>query len=166
MPQASGWRNIAQFRTVLRVHARRFVRSRPPHFMTLHDIDTRDDIDALMRAFYASAMSDDVIGFLFTDVAALDLDEHLPVIGDFWESVLFGSDAYRKHRRSPLQIHAELHEREALRREHFERWLELFTRIVDQHFAGPRAEFAKLRAQAIARRIQEFLAAPPLVAGV
>jgi hypothetical protein len=54
------------------------------------DITSRDDIDALMRDFYGRAMSDPVIGRLFTEVAHLDLDEHLPVIGDFWESTLFG----------------------------------------------------------------------------
>ena len=33
-------------------------------------------------------MVDEVIGYLFTDVARLDLEEHLPQIGNFWEQVL------------------------------------------------------------------------------
>ena len=49
------------------------------------DIQTRADIDDLMLHFYARAMSDAVIGCIFTDVARLDLENHLPIIGDFWE---------------------------------------------------------------------------------
>ena len=42
-----------------------------------NDIDSRADIDALMIRFYSRAMSDSIIGPLFTDVAKLDLDHHL-----------------------------------------------------------------------------------------
>lgn len=122
------------------------------------DIETRGDIDDLMRAFYAKAMRDDVIGYLFTEVAQLDLAHHLPVIGDFWESILFGSPAYGKHRRNALQVHAGLDAKEPLQREHFDRWLTLFRRSVDENFLGPRAEFAKVRAGMIAQRMMDFLA--------
>ena len=43
-----------------------------------------------MRAFYGKAMSDPVIGWLFTDVARLDLEAHVPQIASFWETVLLG----------------------------------------------------------------------------
>jgi hemoglobin len=72
------------------------------------DIASREDIDALMAAFYSRAMADPVIGYLFTDVAELDLEHHLPVIGDFWESTLFGAGNYSRHGRNPLLIHAAL----------------------------------------------------------
>ena len=36
------------------------------------------------------------------------LEHHLPVIGDFWESALFGTGVYARHRRNPLLVHAEL----------------------------------------------------------
>jgi len=61
-----------------------------------------------MIAFYAKATTDDLIGEFFTEVVPFDLRHHLPVIGDFWESVLLGTQAYRAHNRSPLQLHAEL----------------------------------------------------------
>lgn len=47
------------------------------------DIASREDIDVLVIRFYGRAMSDPVIGYLFTEVAQLDLEHHLPVIGDF-----------------------------------------------------------------------------------
>lgn len=121
------------------------------------DIETRADIDELMHAFYARALTDDVIGYIFTDVARLDLEHHLPIIGDFWESLLFGTPAYSKHGRNPLLVHRELHEKSALMAEHFRRWLEMFVATIDEMFSGERAEFLKQRAAAIAVRMQEFL---------
>lgn len=125
----------------------------------MNDIASREDIDALMVRFYGRAMSDPVIGPLFTDVAQLDLEHHLPVIGDFWESTLFGSGVYSRHRRNPLEVHAELDRKARLEPHHFRRWLELFTASVDESFAGTRAEYAKQRGHAIARRMLEYLAA-------
>jgi truncated hemoglobin YjbI len=121
------------------------------------DIVSRADIDALMTRFYGRAMSDPVIGPLFTEVAQLDLEHHLPVIGDFWESTLFGSGVYSRHRRNPLLVHAELDRKSRLEPHHFQRWLELFTSSVDESFAGLRADYAKQRGHAIARRMLEFL---------
>jgi hemoglobin len=121
------------------------------------DIESRADIDLLMRKFYERAMSDDVIGRIFTEVAQLDLEEHLPVIGDFWESTLFGTGVYSRHRRNPLLIHAALDRKERLEPHHFRRWLELFHGAVDESFTGVRANYAKQRGVAIAQRMQEFL---------
>ena len=125
-----------------------------------HDIDTREDIDLLMREFYSEAMSDELIGYLFTDVAKLDLDVHLPIIGDFWESMLFQTGAYQKHGRNPLQVHAKLDAMEPFEFEHFERWLEIFNAKVDKNFAGERADYIKIRANAIANRFMSFLMSP------
>lgn len=122
----------------------------------MNDIETRDDIDLLMRAFYERALADEVIGHIF-GVAGLDLDEHLPVIGDFWESLLFTTGAYAKHERNPLVIHRELDLKVRLEPHHFERWLEIFMAAVDQRFEGTRADIAKFRAQAIASRMQEYI---------
>lgn len=49
----------------------------------MKDIETRADIDRLMVKSYERAIADNVIGYIFTDVARLDLKHHLPVIGDF-----------------------------------------------------------------------------------
>ncbi len=122
-----------------------------------NDISSRADIDALMVRFYGRAMSDPLIGPLFTDVAQLDLGHHLPVIGDFWESALFGTGVYSRHGRNPLLVHEELDRKARLEPQHFQRWLELFTAAVDESFAGTRAEYAKQRGHAIARRMQVFL---------
>jgi hemoglobin len=123
----------------------------------MKDIETRADIDRLMVKFYKRAIADDVIGYIFTDVARLNLKNHLPVIGDFWETLLFGTGDYQKHERSPLQVHARLSEKSLLQFEHFNRWREIFARTVDEMFAGTRADFAKMRADAIANRMLDYV---------
>jgi hemoglobin len=124
------------------------------------DIETRADIDDLLNRFYARALRDETIGYVF-EIAELDLERHLPIIGDFWETLLFGTRSYQKHGRNPMQIHALLNLKTPLQTKHFRRWLEIFRETVDESFAGERAEFAKLRAEAIANRMQNFISDVP-----
>ena len=121
------------------------------------DIEGRADIDLLMQDFYERAMSDAEIGYLFTDVAKLDLEKHLPVIGDFWETLLFRTGDYSRYGRTPLQVHAHLHSLSPLLPQHFDRWLEIFIECTDRSFEGEVAEFIKLRARMIANRMTEYL---------
>lgn len=125
------------------------------------DIETREDIDLLMELFYEMAMSDEQIGYIFTDVAKLDLDHHLPIIGDFWETLLFRTGDYARYGRTPLQVHGDLNEKTPLKPVHFRRWLQLFESSVDELFTGARADFIKLRAEAIANRMVNFLSGVP-----
>jgi hemoglobin len=121
------------------------------------DIENRQDIDLLMHEFYAVAIEDKSIGYIFTDVAKLNLEHHLPIIGDFWETMLFQTGEYARHGRNPLQVHGELAKKTPLLFEHFERWLEIFTETVDANFEGDRADFIKMRARAIANRMLSYV---------
>lgn len=123
----------------------------------MNDIETRLDIDLLMRVFYERALADEVIGYIFSDVAKLDLEHHLPIIGDFWETMLFRTGDYAARGRNPMEVHRQLHLKSAFKPIHFSRWLKLFVSCVDEEFVGPRAEFIKMRAHAIANRFQENL---------
>ncbi len=125
------------------------------------DIENRADIDDLMNRFYARALVDETIGYFFRTVVKLDLEHHLPIIGDFWEALLFGTGSYQKHGRNPLQVHAEIHQKSKLLPKHFRRWLELFRAAVDEAFAGERADFIKLRAEAIGDRMLNFVSGIP-----
>ena len=121
------------------------------------DIENRQDIDRLMGGFYAKAMADNVIGYIFTDVAKLDLEHHLPIIGDFWETMLFRTGDYSRHGRNPLEVHGELNEKTPLLPKHFERWLEIFTETTDELFQGETATLLKSRAESIADRMLQFV---------
>ena len=112
------------------------------------DIETREDCERLVRAFYGRALTDEVIGWLFTDVAKLDLEAHVPRISAFWETVLLGAQTYSG---GAFRPHAELHGKVTLREGHFDRWLQLWFGTVDELFAGERANVAKLHALRVAR---------------
>ena len=124
---------------------------------TRSDIATRADCEQLVRAFYARALTDPVIGWLFTDVAHLDLDAHLPRIASFWETILLGTRSYSGGAFAP---HAALHARAPLRAGHFERWLWLWGQTVDELFAGERAALAKEHAARVAAAFAARLAQP------
>jgi hemoglobin len=124
----------------------------------LRDIETRDDCEAIVRAFYARAFEDPLIGWLFTDVAKLDLEAHVPRITSFWETVLLGARSYGG---GAFRPHAELHMKAELRAAHFERWLVLWGQTVDERFAGERAELAKQHAWRVAHAFHGRLATLP-----
>ena len=89
----------------------------------LHDIETREDCERLVRAFYGRALEDPIIGWLFVDIAKLDLEEHVPQITSFWETILLGAQSYSG---GAFRPHAALHMKARLRAGHFERWLALW----------------------------------------
>lgn len=107
-------------------------------------IETREDIVVLVDGFYDKVRKDSFIGPIFSDVAKVDWDEHLPKLYNFWADLLLGDDTYRGR---PFPPHAKLE----LQGAHFERWLSLFVQTVDEHFVGLKAEEAKSRALRIAR---------------
>jgi hemoglobin len=124
----------------------------------MHDIETRADCERLVRTFYGRALEDPIIGWIFVDVAKLDLDAHVPVIASFWETILLGARSYSG---GAFRPHAELHMRVGLRPGHFERWLGLWRATVDELFAGPRAELAKAHAERVGRAFQSRLQTLP-----
>ncbi len=104
------------------------------------DITTRDDIQLLVDQFYDQVKVDAVIGPIFGHV---DWPHHLPIMYNFWSTMLLGDQSYMGN---PFQKHLPL----PLKPEHFQRWLTLFTKTVDDHFAGDKAEEVKMRANSIA----------------
>lgn len=120
-----------------------------------HDIETHDDVEHLVRVFYTVALEDPVIGFLFTDIAQLDLDHHIPRVTRFWETMILDADTYSG---GVFRPHLELHHVTPLKAGHFSRWLMLWRKTVDELFAGPRAEQAKAHAERVARAFTERLA--------
>ena len=111
------------------------------------DISNRTDLDRLIETFYGRVFTDELIGPFFTQVAHVNPETHVELLADFWETVLFGKNLYHHN---VIQKHVELHRKQALEPQHFERWLALFCGTVDELFSGPVAEQAKIRAQSMA----------------
>lgn len=102
----------------------------------------------LVEYFYTKAISKQTIGHIFTEVAKLNLETHLPVICNFWESILLGNPVYRGN---PMLKHLELAEKTALTQVHFEVWLAVWEETVRELFAGDKAGLAIQRAKDIGR---------------
>ncbi|WP_297332703.1 group III truncated hemoglobin [Flavobacterium sp.] len=113
----------------------------------MHDIKTRDDLLLLMRAFYGRLLADPAISYIFTEIAKIDLEAHLPHLADFWEQTLFYTGGYKKN---VLQIHLDLNAKEQLTAQHFEIWLNHFYAATDKNFTGANSERIKTRAASIA----------------
>ena len=129
----------------------RFLKKKLPHMperkAMKSDISTSADIKLLIDTFYDKVRRDEMLGYIFDEVARVDWPKHLPVMYAFWEFMLLGvADAYRGN---PVQKHFDLHDRHPLKAEHFDRWLLLFQTTVDELFEGEKAKDAKFRAFAI-----------------
>lgn len=111
------------------------------------DLDSRARVEQFVDSFYRRVLADPQLAPIFLDVAAIDLEEHLPRIKDYWCKLLLGEQGYRRH---TMNIHRELHGRQPLRPEDFQRWLALFNATLDAGFAGERTERARQVAASIA----------------
>ncbi len=61
------------------------------------DIANREDIDLLVKTFYTKLLNDNTINYIFTDVVKINVETHLPVIADFWESILLNRNIYNNN---------------------------------------------------------------------
>ncbi len=115
------------------------------------DIVTRKDIEILVDAFYSKIREDDQIGFIFSDIAKVNWQKHLPVIYDFFENMLFYTGAYTGN---PMELHKHISRLFPLTEAHFTRWNYLFSNTVDELFAGDTATLVKQRTKSIAAVMQ------------
>lgn len=113
----------------------------------MKDIASRADIEHLVEHFYHQAMVDETIAHFFHTVVVLDLEHHLPLICDFWETVLLGNIRYKGN---PMLKHIDLAQKSPLQKEQFERWIALWKATNKKLFQGPISEEAMRRAEQIA----------------
>ena len=118
--------------------------------------DLRDeDITAVLVAFYDTVERDPLLAPYF---AGIDMRAHIPVIADFWSTLLFhtgrySGNAFRPHIQMP-----------GLTAEHFAHWLATLERTVDAMHAGPRAELMKELGHRVAFSMQLRLGIAPRAA--
>lgn len=113
----------------------------------MKDIESREDIIALINQFYHKVQQNELIGKIFTDIAQVNWAHHLPRMYDFWETVLFGKEAFKGN---PMLKHIQLSKQTAMEQIHFNEWLLLWSKTIDENFKGETADLAKFRAKSIA----------------
>jgi hemoglobin len=84
---------------------------------------TSEHIKNLVTHFYQKIQCDKVLGPIFNDIAQVDWDHHIPLLCQFWNSIMlktneYHGNAYRKH--------VILGEKTQLTEAHFSRWLVIF----------------------------------------
>lgn len=117
----------------------------------MKDIQNREDLAMLMSKFYSKLLKDNTINYIFTDIAKINLEEHLPIITDFWNLSLFGKGDYKNN---VLKLHTDLNQKSNLTPEHFKTWLNTFNLTVDENFSGENSERIKTKALSISTVMQ------------
>lgn len=117
----------------------------------MQDIETNQDLEILLSKFYTKLLSDETVSNIFTEVAKINLEAHLPKIIDFWNLSLFGKGDYSNN---VMKIHLDLNAEEKLNEKHFKTWLNHFYSTVDENFSGKNAEIIKTKALSIATVMQ------------
>lgn len=108
------------------------------------DIQSKEDVEKLMAAFYGKATKDEIIGQKFDGI---DMSKHIPRIVDFWRTIIFYDGNFKG---SPFDKHIPLH----LKNKDFERWLFLFEETMNEYFEGEKATEMINRAKLIGKTFE------------
>lgn len=112
------------------------------------EIENREDIYLLVSKFYDKLLADDSINHFFSDMVKNNqLEDHLLVLVDFWDNMLFYTGNYR---RNAMRPHLLLHQTKPFSSTHFKTWLHHFHTTIDENFIGNIAHAAKTRSLSIA----------------
>lgn len=107
-----------------------------------------DYISTLVETFYERIRVDEELGPIFSNVVD-DWPPHLARMKDFWASVAFNAGRYSGR---PVPKHQAL---EHVTPAHFQRWLTLFERTLEDTAAGPETvSYFMERANRIAQSLQ------------
>ena len=110
-------------------------------------IESRADIELLVKEFYAKIRKNESLGPIFDEIIKINWDHHIPILIDFWETILLDNPVYRNN---AMGVHFDVNEKVKLQKQHFTTWLSLFDSTVDEYFEGEKATLAKKRAHDIA----------------
>lgn len=109
------------------------------------DIQNREDIFVLVKAFYKKVRENQEIGHFFNDSIS-DWDFHLDKITDFWESNLFFKDTYKGNPKA-AHIAVDKSAGETITNYHFGIWMNLWFETIDELYSGDLANRAKTNAR-------------------
>lgn len=109
------------------------------------DLETREDIGWLVDTFYEQVRADEQLGPIFNQIIT-DWPTHLEKITLFWDQVLFNTRLYDGN---PMKAHIEVDKKVdySIDPTHFGTWLFYWINIINENFAGPRADLLKDRAR-------------------
>jgi hemoglobin len=111
--------------------------------LVMKDLENIDDIIVLVDEFYSKVRNDELLAPVFALRLTGDWQPHLDIMYRFWNAALF---QVREYKGNPFSKHSML----PIDGIHFEQWIKLFHETLDERFAGPVADEAKVRAMIMA----------------
>ncbi len=114
------------------------------------DIKTEEDVKFMVDSFYDKVNQDKLLSYVFNDFSKVDWESHLLKMYRFWNTMIFGAGTYTGN---PFEKHIPL----PVEKAHFDRWVSIFYKNIDEHFEGETAEDVKTRAKSIAYVFQSKL---------
>lgn len=104
-------------------------------------LENREHIKLLVETFYGKVREDQLIGDFFNQTIN-DWPHHMEQLTDFWEGNLLLKPIFRGHP-GAKHILVDRSFGGTMRKEHFDRWLQLWHQTLDEGFEGEGAEQAK-----------------------
>jgi len=101
------------------------------------EIQTESDVEEMVKLFYKKILDDETLASFFIDT---NWEAHLPRMIQFWNFQLLNKPGFTGNVFNS-------HMNRNIKSEHFTRWLELFSTIINEHFIGEKAELAKQKAK-------------------
>ena len=112
------------------------------------DISSRKDIKLIITKFYDLLLADQKMIPFFEDIVAQNhLEEHLDIISDFWNDILFDTNTYSNN---VMKKHVDKNVFVEFKKEHFTIWMSYLSETIDVRFDGEKAFNMKNRARSIA----------------
>ena len=116
------------------------------------DISSRKDIKFIISKFYELLLVDEKMIPFFKDIVAQNhLEEHLEVISDFWNDILFDTTTYKNN---TMQKHLDKNAFVKFEKAHFAIWTSYLFQTIDTNFEGEISQRMKNRATSIATVMQ------------
>ena len=116
------------------------------------DISSHKDIKLIITKFYDLLLVDKKMITFFEDIVAQNhLEEHIDIISDFWNDILFDTNTYSNN---VMQKHLDKNTFVAFKKEHFTIWVSYLFETIDAYFEGENSHNMKSRATSIATVMQ------------
>lgn len=112
---------------------------------------TKEHIKKLVTHFYKKVQEDELLSPIFNDIAKVDWTHHIPLICQFWNSIMIKTQEYQGN----VYIkHVFLGKKTKIQDIHFSRWLLLFQQDAKKHLPESAAHEIGQRASLIARSLK------------
>jgi len=115
-------------------------------------LQSREDIELLIRAFYAKVRQDELLGPFFNQSipSEEEWEKHYLLLIAFWQLNLMDEKGFDGN---PARAHNSVDKKfmHGITTAHFDKWVELWCHTIDDMYEGEMAEKAKMRATNMAK---------------